>query len=227
MCRFRRSTVQAQTKTRSRNRRPRVARGVMRNCPPSPSAARGSCVHLSRASVRLALSRDCVALASPSGVRQQSALTCKRVRWLALAGSGPRVLDWHHLADRSTGSPAIRSSLLRLRAQEMGSAAGRTHHGRHHRLLPGTHGPHRSRVLECVDRSRCCAEPWGRAVHTLPQLRQGSHRPFSAGFPVWAWANLIFTCTAEEALFRGVIQRRLQGTPRVPVRQRRGRSPVC
>jgi membrane protease YdiL (CAAX protease family) len=31
-------------------------------------------------------------------------------------------------------------------------------------------------------------------------------------FPVWAWANLIFTCTAEEALFRGVIQRRLQGT---------------
>jgi membrane protease YdiL (CAAX protease family) len=31
-------------------------------------------------------------------------------------------------------------------------------------------------------------------------------------FPVWACANLIFTCTAEEALFRGVIQRRLQGT---------------
>ena len=29
-------------------------------------------------------------------------------------------------------------------------------------------------------------------------------------FPVWAWSNLLFTCTAEEALFRGVIQRRLQ-----------------
>ena len=25
-------------------------------------------------------------------------------------------------------------------------------------------------------------------------------------FPVWAWSNLLFTCTAEEALFRGVIQ---------------------
>ncbi len=32
-------------------------------------------------------------------------------------------------------------------------------------------------------------------------------------FPVWAWANLLFTCAAEEALFRGVIQRRLQGQP--------------
>ena len=30
-------------------------------------------------------------------------------------------------------------------------------------------------------------------------------------FPVWAWANLLFTCAAEEALFRGVIQRQLQG----------------
>lgn len=30
-------------------------------------------------------------------------------------------------------------------------------------------------------------------------------------FPVWAWANLLFTCAAEEALFRNVIQRRLQG----------------
>jgi membrane protease YdiL (CAAX protease family) len=30
-------------------------------------------------------------------------------------------------------------------------------------------------------------------------------------FAFWAWANLLFTCTAEEALFRGVIQRRLQG----------------
>ena len=29
-------------------------------------------------------------------------------------------------------------------------------------------------------------------------------------FPVWAWSNLLFTCTAEEALFRGVIQRQLQ-----------------
>jgi uncharacterized protein len=30
-------------------------------------------------------------------------------------------------------------------------------------------------------------------------------------FPIWAWSNLLFTCTAEEALFRGVIQRRLHG----------------
>ena len=30
-------------------------------------------------------------------------------------------------------------------------------------------------------------------------------------FPVWAWSNLVFTCVAEEALFRGVIQRWLQG----------------
>jgi uncharacterized protein len=30
-------------------------------------------------------------------------------------------------------------------------------------------------------------------------------------FPVWVWSNLFFTCTSEEALFRGVIQRRLQG----------------
>jgi hypothetical protein len=30
-------------------------------------------------------------------------------------------------------------------------------------------------------------------------------------FPIWAWSNLLFTCTAEETLFRGVIQRRLQG----------------
>jgi len=28
--------------------------------------------------------------------------------------------------------------------------------------------------------------------------------------PVWAWSNLLFTCTAEEALFRGVVQRQLQ-----------------
>jgi uncharacterized protein len=30
-------------------------------------------------------------------------------------------------------------------------------------------------------------------------------------FPIWASANLLFTCAAEEALFRGVIQRQLQG----------------
>jgi CAAX protease family protein len=29
--------------------------------------------------------------------------------------------------------------------------------------------------------------------------------------PFWVWANLLFTCAAEEALFRGVIQRHLQG----------------
>jgi len=31
--------------------------------------------------------------------------------------------------------------------------------------------------------------------------------------PIWLWSNLLFTATAEEALFRGVIQRRLQGPP--------------
>jgi CAAX protease family protein len=36
-------------------------------------------------------------------------------------------------------------------------------------------------------------------------------------FPVWAWSNLLFTCVAEEALFRGVIQRRLQGELATPV----------
>ena len=29
--------------------------------------------------------------------------------------------------------------------------------------------------------------------------------------PVWLWSNLLFTCAAEETLFRGVIQRQLQG----------------
>ena len=28
--------------------------------------------------------------------------------------------------------------------------------------------------------------------------------------PIWLWSNLLFTCAAEEALFRGVIQRQLQ-----------------
>jgi uncharacterized protein len=35
-----------------------------------------------------------------------------------------------------------------------------------------------------------------------------------AFFPFWVWANLLFTCTAEEAVFRGVIQRTLAGDPR-------------
>ena len=30
--------------------------------------------------------------------------------------------------------------------------------------------------------------------------------------PIWLWSNLLFTAAAEEALFRGVIQRRLQGS---------------
>jgi membrane protease YdiL (CAAX protease family) len=30
-------------------------------------------------------------------------------------------------------------------------------------------------------------------------------------FPFWAWSNLLFTCTAEEAVFRGVIQRTIAG----------------
>ncbi len=32
-----------------------------------------------------------------------------------------------------------------------------------------------------------------------------------AFFPLWAWANLLFTVTAEEAVFRGVIQRTITG----------------
>jgi hypothetical protein len=32
-----------------------------------------------------------------------------------------------------------------------------------------------------------------------------------AFFPLWAWSNLLITCTAEEAVFRGVIQRTLTG----------------
>ena len=35
-----------------------------------------------------------------------------------------------------------------------------------------------------------------------------------AFFPFWAWANLLFTCTAEEAVFRGVIQRTIAGDTR-------------
>jgi membrane protease YdiL (CAAX protease family) len=29
--------------------------------------------------------------------------------------------------------------------------------------------------------------------------------------PIWLWSNVLFTCAAEEALFRGVIQKQLQG----------------
>jgi uncharacterized protein len=32
-----------------------------------------------------------------------------------------------------------------------------------------------------------------------------------AFFPFWVWSNLLITCTAEEAVFRGVIQRSLTG----------------
>ena len=35
-----------------------------------------------------------------------------------------------------------------------------------------------------------------------------------AFFPFWAWSNLLITCTAEEAVFRGVIQRSLTGDAR-------------
>jgi membrane protease YdiL (CAAX protease family) len=44
---------------------------------------------------------------------------------------------------------------------------------------------------------------------SMGQVRFDAKWP--AFFPVWAWANLLFTCAAEEALFRGVIQQRLQG----------------
>jgi membrane protease YdiL (CAAX protease family) len=35
-----------------------------------------------------------------------------------------------------------------------------------------------------------------------------------AFLPIWLWSNLLFTAAAEEALFRGVIQRKLQGSIR-------------
>ena len=35
---------------------------------------------------------------------------------------------------------------------------------------------------------------------------------FPPQFYVWAWPNLFFTCVAEEALFRGFLQRHLQGS---------------
>jgi membrane protease YdiL (CAAX protease family) len=44
--------------------------------------------------------------------------------------------------------------------------------------------------------------------------------------PVWAWANLFFTCTAEEALFRGVIQRRHRAHRHGLAKRRRAASPV-
>jgi membrane protease YdiL (CAAX protease family) len=36
-------------------------------------------------------------------------------------------------------------------------------------------------------------------------------RKWPGVLPYFAWANLLFTCVAEEALVRGVIQRELQG----------------
>lgn len=43
-------------------------------------------------------------------------------------------------------------------------------------------------------------------------IGQITFAPKSPDFlPIWLWSNLLFTCAAEEALFRGVIQRRLQG----------------
>ena len=43
----------------------------------------------------------------------------------------------------------------------------------------------------------------------IGQVRLGPKWPDF--LPVWLWSNLLFTCAAEEALFRGVIQRQLQG----------------
>jgi uncharacterized protein len=45
-----------------------------------------------------------------------------------------------------------------------------------------------------------------KAVHLDPK--------WPAFFPFWAWANLLFAVTAEEAVFRGVIQRMLTGDTR-------------
>jgi uncharacterized protein len=47
------------------------------------------------------------------------------------------------------------------------------------------------------------------AAFALKHVRFESKWP--AFFPLWAWANLLFTCTAEEAVFRGVIQRTIVG----------------
>jgi membrane protease YdiL (CAAX protease family) len=43
----------------------------------------------------------------------------------------------------------------------------------------------------------------------IGQVRFGPKRPDF--LPIWLWSNLLFTSAAEEVLFRGVIQRRLQG----------------
>ena len=43
----------------------------------------------------------------------------------------------------------------------------------------------------------------------IGQVRLGPKLPDF--LPVWLWSNLLFTCTAEETLFRGMIQRQLQG----------------
>jgi membrane protease YdiL (CAAX protease family) len=55
------------------------------------------------------------------------------------------------------------------------------------------------------------------AVVTACALALGHVRfdpKWPAILPHFAWANLLFTCTAEEALFRGLIQRELQGDAR-------------
>lgn len=48
----------------------------------------------------------------------------------------------------------------------------------------------------------------------LGQVRFELKRPDF--LPIWLWSNLLFTAAAEEALFRGVIQRRLQGETSSP-----------
>jgi uncharacterized protein len=39
-------------------------------------------------------------------------------------------------------------------------------------------------------------------------------------FPFWVWANLLFTCAAEEAVFRGIVQRAITGDERYASSQR-------
>jgi CAAX protease family protein len=49
----------------------------------------------------------------------------------------------------------------------------------------------------------------------LPQLKHKIRLyllKFPLQFYVWAWANLFFTCVAEEALFRGFLQRHFHGS---------------
>jgi uncharacterized protein len=65
------------------------------------------------------------------------------------------------------------------------------------------------RIIVVIGVVMICALAFGH-VHVDPK--------WPTFFPLWAGANLLFACTAEEVLFRGVIQRSLQGDVGVGVR---------